>query len=219
MQENYPETWRAKEKHEYYRDKANALMATRHDPFTDDYPIEKFIDDLEEYMRLSNYYYAEMQKDVKITLELSETMFVTYNPKPDVTLKVAMKAVDAFCSKSKIDKYIYVIEQRGTQEDNMGSFHVHILHTHKYDRVSHYQRETQSSFNKTCLATSWNCLNMKPCKRDQDISNRLEYILGTKQDRDGHMKSEKQATDKIYRQKYKLQDYYTNDFTHWEQYR
>lgn len=219
MTENLPGHWNAKDKFEYYQNKVESLLATRHEPFDDDYTIEMYMEDLDTYMKYQKIYYEEMQKDVKVTLDLTPCMFVTYNPKPDVTLKTALKAVESFVTKTKISNYIYVVEQRGTEEQNMGAFHIHIIHTHTYDRVSHYLRETRSTFNKTCNVNHFSCLNFKPCKRDQDITNRLEYILGQKKDEDGLNKTQKQLIDKAYRKKYMLKDYYTDNFAHWEQYR
>lgn len=217
--QNYPDTWTAKDKFEYWFKRANDLYATRYDPFGNEKEVEWYCNALEDYMKEYQYWREQMGTDDKEKLILADCMFVTYNPRPDTPLKVALKAVKDFVDKQKITNYIYVVEQRGTEEKNMGDFHIHILHFHKYDRASHYKRETQSSFRKTCHVDNWSCLNIKPCKTSVDITNRLEYILGKKKDCDGHNKTEKQATDKIYRQKYMLKDYYTDDYTVWEKYR
>lgn len=216
---DYPDTWTAKDKFDYWFKRANELYATRFDPFADNKEVEWYIDTLEKYMSEYQYWRGELGTDDAEKLILTDCMFVTYNPRPDVPLKVALKSVDDFVSKQKITNYIYVVEQRGTEVSNMGSFHIHILHFHKYDRASHYKRETQSSFRKTCNVDSWACLNIKPCKRSEDVVKRLEYILGIKKDEDGLQKTEKQAIDKLFRQRYLLKEYYTDDYSLWEKYR
>lgn len=215
----YPVAWTPKDKFEYWFQRANDLYATRHDPFADDKEVEWYIEKLEYYMQQYQYWRGQTGQDDKEKLLLTDCMFVTYNPRPDTPLKTALKAVKDFVDKQKITNYLYVVEQRGTEEKNMGSFHIHILHFHKYDRASHYKRETQSSFRKTCHVAEWSCLNIKPCKTALDITNRLEYVLGKKKDEDGLHKTEKQAMDKVYRQKYMLKDYYTDDYSVWEKYR
>lgn len=213
-----PECWTASQKFEYWKKRADDLYATRHDPFQDDKEVEWYCNALERYISEYTRYYAAMISENVETLKLAEVMWLTYNPKDDITLKHALNAVQSFLKKEKITNYIYVIEQRGVSTASMGSFHIHIFHKHKYDRASHYKRETKSSFKKTCLVDSYSCLNMQPCMTDQDVKKRLKYILGEKRDDDGLNKHQKQLVDKEYRKKYLLKDYYTDDYTLWEKY-
>lgn len=207
------------EKFDFWFDRANALYETRHEPFMDQKEAEWYIEELYKCMEEYKKYRKVLDVDAAEKLVLTDYMFLTYNPRPDVGLKAAHNAVKAFVEKKNITDYIYVVEQRGTEEKEMGSFHFHILHKHKYDRASHYKRETQSTFNKTCAVTKWQCLNFKPCRTKQDVANRLEYMLGAKKDNDGLQKSEKQAVDKLFRTKYMMRDYYTSNIAHWEELR
>lgn len=204
---------------EYWYNRAQDLIKTKNDSFDTQEDEEWYINTLIKCIQNYTYWKGQQRKDVDEKIILTDCMFVTYNPRPDVSLKIAHKQVQDFIQKQKITKYIYVIEQRGTEESNIGHYHFHILHFHKYDRISHYKRETQSSFKKTCMVSNWACLNIKPCLLELDIQKRLEYMLGDKKDIDGLHKQEKQKIDKIFRQKYMLKDYYTDDYTHWEKYR
>lgn len=206
------------ERFEYWFNRANWLYETRHDPFTDQKEAEWYVEELFKCIKEYQRYYAAKEVDRSETLILADVMFLTYNPRAEVPLKTAHKAVKDFLDKKNITNYIYVIEQRGISEQNMGDFHFHILHYHKYDRASHYKRETQSSFNKTCFSKKWNCLNMKPCRTEQDVTNRLNYILGEKKDIDGLNKHAKQQTDKVFREKYMLKPYYTDNKSLWEKF-
>lgn len=207
-----------KQKFDYWYMRANELYNTRYEAFQDDAEKVFYSNAMIYYIQQYMFYRDLLDKECKELLKLTSVMWLTYNPRKDVTLNKALEAVNSFVQKLKITNYIYVIEQRGTSETDMGDFHVHILHKHKYDRVTHYKRETQSTFRKTCLVTKFNCLYFAPCYTDDDVKKRLNYILGDKQDLDGLNKARKQEIDKIYRQKYMLKDYYTDDFTHWEQY-
>lgn len=215
----YPVEWTPQDKFKYWFDRANALYETRHEPFQDDKEKIWYVEELEKCMHEYKAWAKVKDVDREETLILADVMFLTYNPRVDVTLKQAHKAVKDFLDKKNITNYIYVIEQRGASEQNMGDFHFHILHYHRYDRASHYKRETQSSFRKTCFSEKWNCLNMKPCRTEQDVRNRMKYILGEKKDTDGLNKHAKQQIDKVFRDKYMLKDYYTDDYTVWEKYR
>lgn len=208
-----------KEQFNYFYNEAEKLYKIRYEPYTDDFEREWTADRMnfliQKYMSLDN------MQDQDLKYRLTDVMFVTYNPRPDVSLRNAIQVVEQFVKKSKIDKYIYAIEQRATTEATMNdgnSFHIHIIHTHKYDRSSHYIRETKSTFNKTCMVKNWRCLNILPSTTDQDITNRLNYIIGDKKDDNGLMKTEKQKIDKIFRERYMLKDYYTNDKEFWVKY-
>lgn len=207
------------EQFHYFYTEADKLYKMRYEPYTDDTEREWCADRMT--FLINKYMSLEDMKEQDLKVRLTDAMFVTYNPRDDVSLKTALQALDTFVKKSKIDKYIYAIEQRAVSEDTIkqrNTFHIHILHTHKYDRSSHYVRETKSSFNKTCNTGNWRCLNILPATTDQDITNRLNYILGDKKDDNGLMKSEKQKIDKIFRERYMLKDYYTNDKQFWVKY-
>lgn len=217
----YPEEFSKmseKDKFDFYFKQAQLLYNTRYEPFEnskeEEWYGERLFECVQNYMK---YKEAEMLEE-KETLKLSDVMFVTFSPRDEVTLKKAHQAVEDFCHKKKIKKYIYVIEQRGVTEKEIHGYHFHILHTHEYDRASHYKRETQSSFRKYCKIQDYQIFNMSPCKTDIDIHNRLIYMIREKQDLPGNPKRLKQQIDKIMRKKYFLKDYYTNDFTHWEKY-
>lgn len=215
---DYPITWTDQDKFNYWFKRANDLYATQYDPYQDRDELKWCINAMYKYISEYTYYRAKMDIEKNDMLKLTDVMFLTYNPKKDIPLKKGLQAVNTFLAKQKIKNYIYVVEQRGLTEEDMGDYHIHILHTHTYDRASHYKRETQSTFNKTCLVAKWQCLNFQPCYSDQDVKKRLNYILGQKQDHDGLNKTQKQEIDKLYRKKYFLKDYYTNNLSHWEQF-
>lgn len=209
MQENFD--------FEYWFKRAEALYRDRHIPFQDEAEMKWYIEELEKcidsYMTVT-----KSLQDEKKGFSLTPVMWITYNPKADIGLKKAMQTIQTFLSKSKIKDYIYVVEQRGTTVDDIHGMHFHILHTHTYDRKSHYERETKSTFNKTCLTDKYSCFWIRGCAQDIDVKNTLGYMLGKKKDDDGLNKEAKQNVDKVYREKYKIEPYYTNDYSKWEKY-
>lgn len=218
--EDFPSDWTNKDKYQFYMDRANNLVATGNQPFSTNYEKEWYLEALEYYMKRYMHYYKIINEDQKIKTRLTPVMFVTYSPRQDVGLKQSQKAVKDYLDKQKIKHYIYVIEQAGTTEQDVGKhIHYHMLVTHEYDRISHFVRETQSSFRKTCNVDNWSCLNIKPCDTDVDISNRLTYMLGKKKDVDALFKTEKQEMDKVFRLRYKIENFYTDDYTNWSKYR
>lgn len=202
--------------YKYWFGAAERLYRTRNEPFDNDEDLEWYNNRLEYCIK--KYMEVQEKQDEDQKLSLTEKMWLTFCPRRDITLRKAQEAVEKFCHKSKIDKYIYVVEQRATSEasmDDHNSFHFHIVHTHKYDRSTHYKRETKSSFRKLCAVDKWSCLCMMPNKTDQDVTQRLGYILGEKEDNEGLLKKAKQDIDKVFRKKYMLKDYYTNDKSFW----
>ena len=55
-------------------------------------------------------------------------MFITINPKPSVTLNDFRKLLKRISCKTCFDKCLYVLEQRGDDEEHMGKgYHAHML--------------------------------------------------------------------------------------------
>jgi len=58
----------------------------------------------------------------------TDYMWLTINPKPDITLRDFIRAIDQFKELKPIDSYRYVYEQRGSTEEEKGKgFHLHML--------------------------------------------------------------------------------------------
>lgn len=206
------------EQYQYWWDEAMKLYDSYPEPDETPEQTEYFND---RYMKcVSNYMELKplMKEFDKETLNLTDVMFLTYCPRDDVPLKKSLEVVKKFVEKSKIKDYIFVVEQRGVDASTIHGIHYHILHKHEYDRPTHYKRETQSTFSKTCDVANWRCLNFSGCKGENDVKNRLHYILHEKKDLPNNPKRQKQLIDIIFRKNNKLCTYYTNDFSVWKNY-
>lgn len=136
-------------------------------------------------------------------------LFITINPRPDVSLEEFIKSMNKFKSKVWIEDYIYVYEQRGTTEQESGKgFHAHILLWKPDNKKSHEViRETKNTFKNICSIDNPSILNIKNCK-DEDIDKRKNYMLGHKNTEIDPSKQVKQEIDLIWRQRNNIENYY-----------
>lgn len=136
-------------------------------------------------------------------------LFITINPRPDVSLEDFMKTMNKFKSKVWIEDYIYVYEQRGTTEQDSGKgFHSHVLLWKPDNKKSHEViRETKNTFKNICSIDNPSILNIKNCK-DEDIEKRKNYMLGHKNTEIDPSKQVKQEIDLIWRERNNIENYY-----------
>lgn len=136
-------------------------------------------------------------------------LFITINPRPDVSLEEFIKVMNKFKSKVWIEDYIYVYEQRGTTAQESGKgFHSHILLWKPDNKKSHEViRETKNTFKNICSIDNPSILNIKNCK-DEDIEKRKNYMLGHKNIETDPSKQVKQEIDLIWRERNNIENYY-----------
>lgn len=138
-------------------------------------------------------------KDIEIInnkKDKTEFVFITVNPRPDVSLKIFMDTIQKAISKVWIERYIYVIEQRGENEEELGKgIHTHILLYKGKKKLSELHREMGNTFKKIVDTSNYALFNISGCK-DEDIDKRKNYMLGIKNDENKHLK---QKMDVIYR--------------------
>lgn len=103
-------------------------------------------------------------------------LFVTVNPRPEVTLTELKKSIEKFLKKKSISQYFYVYEVR---TENTG-LHCHILL--KYDiKPYDFKRSTKNTFKNVCDSSNPSCLNFKFVEEDT-LQSKVEYLLGDKKD-------------------------------------
>lgn len=133
-----------------------------------------------------------------------EWYFLTVNPKPDITLKEFMKTIQKALVKKWITYYIFVIEQRGETENELGKgFHTHIIFN-KGIKHCKIVKEMSNTFKNMCDVSNFHLFNIKNIG-DEEKARKIEYITGTKADDAKHLK---QQMDIIFRKKENLKSYY-----------
>lgn len=135
--------------------------------------------------------------------------FITVNPQPLITLKDFQKNIDKMLQKKWLTQYVYVLEQRGTCEEELGKgFHLHmIIMKPEGKSQAHCIREIASTFKKQCDTSNYHCYNTKWIN-EEEYKRKLEYILGTKESTEENNKQLKQEYDKIWREKCQIQPFY-----------
>lgn len=130
--------------------------------------------------------------------------FLTINPRPTITLEDFMKTIRKALSKKWITYFIFVIEQRGETEEELGKgIHTHIIFNKgiKHCKVI---KEMGNSFKNMCDISNYHLFNISNIG-DEEKKRKIEYILGTKADCEKH---KKQQMDIIFREKLKLKSHY-----------
>jgi hypothetical protein len=133
-----------------------------------------------------------------------EWYFLTINPRPDITLQEFMKTIQKAVLKRWITYYIFVIEQRGENEEELGKgFHTHIIFN-KGIKHCKVVLEMANTFKKMCDTSNYHLFNLKNIG-DEEKKRKIEYITGCKKDEQKHLK---QQMDIIFRKRENLKSYY-----------
>lgn len=139
--------------------------------------------------------------------KLTPCMFITFNPSSRQDFQTCFHAVERYMKLKYIEKGMFVVEQRAEDFLELGKgFHFHILVWHSCPKLSHFRRDAQRVFQSFCDVEKTGCLNFRCNRKDRDIENRKEYILGKKV---GEDKEGKQNGDKEFRKIQKIEEYYT----------
>lgn len=136
-------------------------------------------------------------------------MFITVNPNATCSIVDFRALINKMLLKVWLVSYVYVIEQRGQSEEELGKgFHLHII-IKKPDNKStaHIVREIGSTFKKVCDTSNYHCYNTKSISEEEYI-RKLEYILGTKESTLDNRKDLKQHFDKLFRERMFIDPFY-----------
>jgi len=170
-----------------------------------DYDIEfhRLQDDVNFRILEERYNHLKKQEEIK---ENSKYIFITINPNAQITLLDFINKVDKMMGKKWITNYLYVYEQRGETEAELGKgFHFHcILEKPKGKPYSHMIRELSNSANSVCDTSNFHFFNIKSIS-EEECQRKIIYITGRKADEAKHLK---QQMDIVWRQKHNLLSFY-----------
>lgn len=161
-------------------------------------------EDIEEILPL----FREIKRDINNSQDNSNYIFLNVNPSPNISLLYFQQVIEKSLKKKFIKSYLYVLEQRGENEEEAGKgFHTHmIIEKEETKQYTQAIKEFARSFSKVCDTTNFHLFNGSKIK-ENDISKRRNYILGKKSDENKHLK---QQMDIIWRNNNYLKPYYGN---------
>lgn len=139
----------------------------------------------------------------------NQYMWLTINPKPDLSLADFRKVVDKISTKTCFADVLYTYEQRGSSTSSLGKgFHAHMLvkRNLKYKPIKLKQNIKYSCKRVVGNVNNDSQLNIQIVGEDY-AKDKKEYILGVK---NGDGKQAKQQLDPIWREKEKIERYYGN---------
>ncbi len=118
-------------------------------------------------------------------------LFITINPRKDVTLEILQKHVKKLLSKKTITHFAYVYEVRKGKE----GLHCHML-VHYNDKPYNFKRGVKNTFKTITDVNNPEILNFKFVAKEI-LSQKISYMLGNKKDdkKSGVKDSEKYRTD------------------------
>lgn len=150
----------------------------------------------------------------------ADYMFININPMEDISIEQIQKVMQKLLSKKWLKDAIYVIEQRGKNESELGKGkHIHLLLHRNGVKPSDIKREIANTIKHICdVETSrksgWKTGPYVPLmQQTKTLKNRLQYMLGNKKTTDKktgeyNFKDVKQEMDRLMRKRLQLQDYY-----------
>lgn len=141
--------------------------------------------------------------------EISDILWITVNPSPDVTFEEFRKYTEKCFMKKWITSYIYVYEQRGQSLEELGKgFHLHALIKKPEDKSrAHCIREIASSFRKCTDISNYHFYNTKWLDTEEYL-RKIKYIVGDKVSTEDNNKALKQEMDVQWRLVRRLEQYY-----------
>lgn len=174
---------------------------------------ESYYQDIQEYRDICNTLYEKYNYNSKLEIVSTRKvvkqythLFITINPPPTLKLDIFINTINKTLSKNWIEGYIYVIEQRGENLEDLGKgFHTHILiKLIQHKKQSEINREIKNTWKKILDIDNYHILNIKFIDDAEQI-RKQGYILGEKSEEIKHLK---QKMDIEYRLNNNLQKYY-----------
>ncbi len=135
-------------------------------------------------------------------------LWLTVSPNDKVEFLDFKKKIESFANRKMFKEYFYVFEQRSQEKETAGmGFHAHLLLKRN---ISYKQNKivsnSKNSFKNMTKVNDFNIFHFHWCP-DEYLDDKMEYMTGAKT---GSEKDIKQLIDVIFREKYNLDNYYTN---------
>lgn len=137
--------------------------------------------------------------------------FITMRPLDTMVLfDEFKKVVKKLFSKVWMKDYVFVIEQTGMNEDELGKgYHLHAIIKRDDKKPSQFMREVKNTLKDIGDIDNAGFLNIQGIYNNENgLRNRMNYILGEKESDELNNKELKQKMDVIFRQKKYIMDYY-----------
>lgn len=160
---------------------------------------------LEAYRKKDAERFAFMTQQEEIKNK-TKYIFLTINPNSQILFREFQRCIDKLMSKPWITNYLYVYEQRGESEAEVGKgFHFHaIIEKPTNKSYQHMMRELSSTANKVCDTSNFHFYNVKNIS-EEEKERKIIYITGRKADIAKHAK---QDMDIIFRKNNNLLSQY-----------
>lgn len=179
-----------------------------------DQPIQEIYDRVKEKRKLFDEQNA-------INDDTEDYLFININPREDVSIDEIQKTMGKVLQKKWLKDAIYVIEQRGKDLSEVcKGKHIHLLVHRNGQKPSDVKREIANTVKHICDVETqrrygWKTGAYVPyLQQSKTVKNRLTYMLGNKstlvkKTKEYNFKDVKQEMDRVMRQRFNLQDFYS----------
>jgi len=153
----------------------------------------------------SNAFALKVQRAVK---QHNTHLWITINPKPSIKLVDFVKFIAKISTKTCFTSCLYVFEQRGTSEQDIGKgFHCHMLAKRNINYKPCKCRDNVKNSCKKLVGNHNNKAQLQIVVIGEDFAkDKKDYILG--KNKTGTDKAAKQDGDVIWRIKESIEPYY-----------
>lgn len=145
---------------------------------------------------------------------INQWIWLTVRPPEFVTFMEFKKQVDKMITKKWLKTYLYVYEQTGMTDKEIGyGKHLHILINRHTKKQSHAETEIRNTFkawfdyDKPEANHYFNYNNI----HENFVKTKICYMLGNKETTKENNKDIKQHYDRLFRKKMYLKDYYKSE--------
>lgn len=140
---------------------------------------------------------------------IPDYVFITVSPPSHITLEELIKMAQDLHKKKWMLNYLYVIEQRGTTEDDCGKgFHYHSIIFREEKKWCHFLREIKSTISRLGNTEDSRYFDLQYIRDEADLSRRVKYITSDKKCTEQNDKQKKQIMDKTFRLNNNIEPYY-----------
>lgn len=154
-------------------------------------------------------------KEKSQEIDIKKThIFLTISPPPEYyedlnNLKDFLTRIEKTLKGKKwIEEYLYVIEQRGETESDMGKgFHTHIILNLPKLKPSLIRSQLGYYFKQIMDVNHNSIFNIKYIDNEQMFRKKDSYLLGQKKDITKHLK---QDMDVLFRERYHIEKFYSS---------
>ena len=151
-------------------------------------------------------YFALRQEEEKLKKKIANQRnnlwcWITINPNSKSQLGIFLKKLSLYTNRKMVEKFMFVIEQRGKSLKDMGKgFHAHLLIQRRLTYKPYtFISNSKNSFKQICDIKNEHCFNYH-WLAPEFLQDKIDYMHGAKISTRSNPKDEKLSMDAVFRE-------------------